>query len=50
MSVVGRLKAAIFNRNAIQPPFLPRPTQARNSGRAKQFWIAGCGWRPRRGD
>ncbi len=38
-----------------QPPMslshaliLPRPTQARNSGRAEQ-WIAGCGWVPRRG-
>ena len=27
----------------------PRPTQARNSGRAEQ-WIARCGWVPRRGD
>ena len=27
---------------------LPRPTQARNSGRAKQCWIARCDWRPPR--
>ena len=28
---------------------LLRPTQTRNSGRAKHCWIAGCGWVPRRG-
>ena len=28
----------------------PRPTQARNSGRAEHCWIAGRGWMPRRGD
>ena len=32
-----------FREDRLHAPILPRPTQARNSGRAEQ-WIARCGW------
>ena len=36
-----------INPNMFQ--ICPCPTQARNSGRAEQCWIAGRGWMPRKG-
>jgi len=38
----------VFNIRFSQSAFCPRPTRARNSGRAEQ-WIARGGWVPRRG-